>query len=61
MPLWFLAILVLIKSLLPDPVYNPDITVSADTPIGLDLSLKQLDGKSKRTTQLRINKCHFRN
>ncbi len=43
-PLWFLAILVLINSLIPDPNYNPILIEPAETPIGMDFVLNQLTG-----------------
>jgi hypothetical protein len=40
-----LAFLVILKTLIPDPNYNPILTEPADTPIGLDFALNQLNGK----------------
>lgn len=46
MPIWFLVFLVLLKSLLLDPNFDPIVTEPADTPIGLDFAINQLNGKN---------------
>ena len=40
MPLWFLTILVVIQVLLPDPNYKPISDESADTPLNINLALR---------------------
>ncbi|XP_045030700.1 ABC-type organic anion transporter ABCA8 [Daphnia magna] len=49
MPIWFLVFLVLLKSLLLDPNFDPIVTEPADTPIGLDFAINQLNENTSYT------------
>jgi hypothetical protein len=45
-PLWFLAILVVVKTLLPDPNYGAFANQTGTTPIALQMMGVQNDSKS---------------
>ncbi|XP_046440757.1 ABC-type organic anion transporter ABCA8-like [Daphnia pulex] len=60
-PIWFLAFLVLLKSLIPDPNYNPILTEPADTPIGIDFALNQLNENTSYTIYLVPNTSEIQN
>ena len=49
MPLWFLAILVVVKTLLPDPTYGAFVNETGTTPIALQMMGVQNDSKSRAT------------